>query len=225
MSLLQLYRDDLLVRFPSHTFTETVVGDMTKVEFFDGASALVFEAQKLDATDAYKNIRENLVGTPAEFMFCATVTQRDAMTGVLQGTQIFQETDKEIEAYNGVEWRVIGGGEWQTRPATTIQTTDGTQTVIDSFTLDDNETYMIQINVVCTESTFTQRGAWIKTATLYRSGGVATIQGLVTANHDVSSRPQYEADITVSGNLVEASVTGFAGDTVDWKCSLQFIEQ
>lgn len=66
MSIKELYQDDLLNRFAGHTFTETVVGSMTKVEFKDGGSAVIGEAQNLVVDDAYKSIREALIGTLSE---------------------------------------------------------------------------------------------------------------------------------------------------------------
>lgn len=59
--LKEVNRDDLLNRFASHTFTETTVGDHTKVEFKDGGSVVIAEATRLVVDDAYLNIRQNLV--------------------------------------------------------------------------------------------------------------------------------------------------------------------
>ena len=66
-TLKEIYKGDLDIRFPDHTFTETTVGSMTKVEYEDGASALVFESTRLDVGDAYKNIRDNVVGTAEDY--------------------------------------------------------------------------------------------------------------------------------------------------------------
>ena len=58
MSLKDKYKDDLLYRYGSdHTFTETTVGSMTKVEFKDGSSVLLDESTTLVVDDAYKTIR------------------------------------------------------------------------------------------------------------------------------------------------------------------------
>lgn len=226
MSLKELYRDDLLNRFASHTFTETTVGSMTKVEFKDGGSAVVDFRQNLVVDDAYKFIRENLVGTVADVMFSLTSTQRDALTSTAAPTLIFQETDNQIECYNGTVWEVVGATEWILRTSTTVQTTDATQTTIDSFTLDDEETYLVQISVVGTKSDGSERCGAIKQAVLYRDGGGnATIQGVVHVTLEEYSDSNWDIDITVSGNDVRASVTGLAATTVNWKCSIQFIEQ
>ena len=102
MSILQLYRDDLLNRFASHTFDETTVGSMTLVEFKDGGSAVVGSAQTLVVDDAYRQIRQDLVGL-GEVMITIDETQRDALTSTTTGTLIYN-TDATVEVFNGVDW-------------------------------------------------------------------------------------------------------------------------
>jgi hypothetical protein len=222
----EIYRDDLLNRFTSHTFdTPTTVGSKTRIVFRDGGSVLIDEATKLEVDDAYKAIRLRLVGTFDEVMPRLTVAQRDALTAPDDALQFFETDADEVQIHYQGLFETVGAGEWKVRTATTVQTTDATQTTIDSFTIDDLETYMVRIHVVCTESTAAQRGSFIKTATVYRSGGGAVVEGAVSSQHDVSSVVQYDATITVSGNEVRASVTGFGTDILNWKCSMQFIEQ
>ncbi len=102
MSLKELYRDDLLNRFASHTFTETTVGSMTLVEFKDGSSVVVGASQKLVVDDAYKEIRGDLVGL-GEVLITITETQRNALTSTDTGTLIYN-TDATVEVYNGTSW-------------------------------------------------------------------------------------------------------------------------
>jgi len=54
-------RDDLLNRFASHTFTETVVGDHTLVEFKNASSVVIASSTKEVVDDAYRHIRQMLV--------------------------------------------------------------------------------------------------------------------------------------------------------------------
>ncbi len=223
MSLKELYRDDLLNHFSSHTFTETTVGSMTLVEFKDGSSDVVGQSKNLVDTDAYRTIREDLRGTAADVVLTITGTQRDALT--LDSDEFIIMVDTHVECYDGTQVVVVGGTEWQVRPSTTIETTDDTQTTIDSFTLDDEETYMVQINVVGTKSDGSDRCGVIKSACLYRDGGVATIEGVEGVTLEEYSDSNWDVSITVSSNDVRASVTGLAATTVNWKCSMQFIEQ
>ena len=226
MSLKELYRDDLLNRFASHTFTETTVGSMTLVEFKDGSSVVVGAAQTLVVDDAYKTIREDLVGTSGDVMLSLTATQRDALTSTASATLIFVESDSQVDCYNGTEWEVVGASEWKVRTAQTVTTTDATQTVVDSFTIDDEESYLVQISIVATQSGGSNRGAAIKSALVYRTGGgIAIIQGTVVTTFSQGSDGAWLLDITVSGNDVRASVTGVAATTITWKVSMQYIEQ
>lgn len=115
--------------------------------------------------------------------------------------------------------------EFQFRQTSTVQTTDATETSIDSFTLDDEETYVIRINVVGTKSDGSDRCGVIKTAVVYRDGGgSATIEGSITAMIEEFSDGLWDVDITVSGNDMRASVTGVAATTINWVCSMQILE-
>jgi len=102
MSIKELYRDDLLNRFVSHTFTETTVGSMTLVEFKDGSSDVVGSAQCLVVDDAYRAIRQDLVGF-GEIIITIDETQRDALTSPDTGTMIYN-TDATVEVYSGSAW-------------------------------------------------------------------------------------------------------------------------
>ncbi len=105
MSIKELFRDDLLNRYPAHTFTETVTGSLTLVEFKDGADALVASALKVGSDAAYLLIREDLVGH-LEVLPCVTTAQRDALTDVAVGLDIFNLTDDSQEIYDGTQWLV-----------------------------------------------------------------------------------------------------------------------
>lgn len=226
MSLKELYRDDLLNRFASHTFTETTVGGMTLVEFKNGSSVVVGSVQTLIVDDAYKAIREDLVGTVADTMLSLTSTQRDALTSTKRATLIFQETNGQVECYNGTIWEIIGGSEWVVRTAQTVTTTDATETIIDSFTLEDEKTYLVQVSIVSTESGGGNRGGTIKSAIVYRTGGGnATMQGAVETIFARGSNVSWVLDIAVSGNDVRANFTGIAATTITSKVSMQYIEQ
>lgn len=224
MSMKELYRDDLLNRFASHTFTETTVGSMTLVEFKDGSSDVVGAAQTLVADDAYKSIREGLVGTTGDVLIRLTKAQRDAVTDPEEFV-FLQQDDLDLECWDGNAFAVVGATAWQLRSSATVQTTDDTQTTIDSFTLEDEKTYMVQINVVGTKADGSERCGVIKTAVVYRDGGSATMEGVEAATLEEYSDSNWDASITVSGNDVRASATGLAATTVDWKCSMQFIAQ
>lgn len=103
MSIRELCRDDLLGRFAGHTFTEIANEDMTRVEFRDGADALIIQSTKLDVDDAYMNIRSNLVTTP-NALFILTSAQIALLTGTENGTQIIDSTAGRLSMYVGNSW-------------------------------------------------------------------------------------------------------------------------
>lgn len=104
MTVKELYRDDLLNRYASHTFTETTVGDMTKVEFKDGSSAVIAERQTMDVDDAYRLIRYGLVGD-ASILTQLTTTQRDALTSTKDGCNLWNTTTSELNVCSGGVWK------------------------------------------------------------------------------------------------------------------------
>ena len=102
MSVKEIYRDDLLNRYVSHTFLETPVGSMTLVEFRDAGVVTIASAQTLVVDDAYRTIREDLIGF-GEVIITIDETQRDALTSTTTGTLIYN-TDGTVEIYTGSDW-------------------------------------------------------------------------------------------------------------------------
>jgi len=101
-----LYANDLIHRYASHTFTETTVGSQTKVEFKDSGSVLIRSSTKLAVIDAYRTIRIDLLGSENP-TFLTTTTQRDALTSVDRGTHIHNITIGRDEVYNGTGWQNV----------------------------------------------------------------------------------------------------------------------
>ena len=222
-----IYVNDLLHRYSGYSFVETVIGSMTQVEFQDGGSSTVAEATTLVLVDAYRNIRQQMLEGSQIPCFISTTAERDALTGVDNGTIILNDDSYAMECVDDDVWYPSAGTTtWNTRARTTVQTTDATATQIDTFDLDDDEVYMVQISVVGIENDATDRCGTIQSAVIYREGGGgATILGSIATMLSEFSDNGWAVDITVSGNAVRATVTGEAATTIDWNCSMQFIEQ
>mgnify|MGYP001614650122 FL=1 len=104
-----------------------------------------------------------------------------------------------------------------------IQTTDATQTTVDSLTLLDENTYHIKAWVIGVRSTGAARASYEISCTAYRTGaGVATLEGAVTTIHSRESNATWGATFTVSGNDVRVSVTG-AVMTIQWVSLISYI--
>jgi hypothetical protein len=130
---------------------------------------------------------------------------------------------RERQVGRAEEVPLVGPGVWVTRDQTYVQTTDDTQTTVDSITLDDDSVCLVRINVIGIEDDASDRGAYDYTATVYRNGGGATIEGSVTENHIGFSDSNWKVDLTVSGNDAQCSVTGVALETIDWYCTMQYM--
>jgi hypothetical protein len=103
MGLKDLYSDDILNRYAGHSFTETTINSMVLVEFKDAGFAVIAKAQQLDLDDAYGNIREQL-GLTNSVLCRITTTQRDALTGILAGTQILNTDTSSVDTYGISDW-------------------------------------------------------------------------------------------------------------------------
>lgn len=102
MSRKELARDDLVGRNPGHTFTETVYGSMTLVEFKDAVGGVVAHAQTLDVADAYVQIRDKLgLGDILEIL---TTTELAAISPT-EGTVAANSTTRALTVYIGGAWR------------------------------------------------------------------------------------------------------------------------
>jgi len=222
-----IYVNDLLHRYSGYSFVETTVGSMTQVEFQDGGSATVAEATTLVLVDAYKNIRDQMLEGAFIAAFISTPTERDALTGVDNGTLILNDDSYAMECFDESTWYPASGTTtWDTRPRSTVQTTDATATQIDQFDLDDEEVYMVQISVVGITADGSDRCGVIKSAVAYRDGGgSATLQGNVATMLEEYSDSNWDVNLTVNSNAIRATVTGVAATTINWTCSMQFIER
>jgi hypothetical protein len=110
-----------------------------------------------------------------------------------------------------------------------VETTASTTTVggvtnaIATATLADNTSYFVYAYFVARRTDAPDRAAYVRQAAVYREGGGgATLQGLVSTPFTRESAV-YNATFAVTGNTVEARVTGFAGHTVDWAIWLRLV--
>lgn len=108
---------------------------------------------------------------------------------------------------------------YEIRDAVTLETTTVDQQTVDFITLEDNEVYHVTAIVKAIEDG-ANRASYNIEATVYRDGGGATVQGGVTSLHTAESEAAWDATFTVSSNDLHVSVTGEAGTTISWTCTL-----
>lgn len=105
-----------------------------------------------------------------------------------------------------------------------IQTTDATVTTLDSLTLEDENTYNISAQIVGVKSDGTDRASYNFIGTYYRTGaGNATIQGSVTTTHTEESNSSWSCVLDTNSNDVRVRVTGVAATTIEWSCSISYL--
>lgn len=104
-----IYVNDLLHRFSGYSFVETTIGSMTKVEFKDGGSTTVAESQTLVLVDAYINIRNQMLEGHSVPVFISTGTERDALTGIENGTIILNDDNYAMECVDDDVWYPSAG--------------------------------------------------------------------------------------------------------------------
>lgn len=105
-----------------------------------------------------------------------------------------------------------------------VQTTNETETTLDSFTLAEGKVYLIEASVAAKQGD-TNRAIYVRRACVYRpSGGSATLQGAVQDSLTVESNSAWDCTINVSGNDVRVRVTGAASTNINWVCFAKILE-
>jgi len=105
----QIYQNDILNRFASHTLVKTTDAGQITWTLRDGGSTIVQTAKGLVDIEILKRLRVNL-GVNESTLLESTTTQRDALTGVVTGQEIYNSTDDTQQTFNGTTWDNNGGG-------------------------------------------------------------------------------------------------------------------
>lgn len=78
------------------------------VELSGSVAALIAAEQKVELVDAYRRIREDLVGLRSEVLVTVTEAQRDLWTGTpYDGEGPIFNTDGTCECYDGTNWIAV----------------------------------------------------------------------------------------------------------------------
>jgi len=105
-----------------------------------------------------------------------------------------------------------------------VQTSGSVQTTLTNLTLLDENAYHLKAYVIGVESSGSQRASYEVAATAYRTGaGGATLQGTPTVLHSAESDANWDATFTVDTNDARVSVTGVTATTIEWGCTLQYL--
>lgn len=109
MSNHQIWKDDITNRFPALTsLSDAVVGDgYIATAIISGVTTN--SAWQMSLWDAWINLRGQLLQGLERPLPELTTTQRDALTGMMAGTPLFNKTNGRIEVWSGTEWMGAGG--------------------------------------------------------------------------------------------------------------------
>jgi hypothetical protein len=98
------------------------------------------------------------------------------------------------------------------------QTDDANQDTVFAFPLPDNSACYLKITAVGIKDDGTKRAAYERRALIYRDGAGATIEsGSQTSLFSQETDADYDASISVTGNLMVILIRGDTGDTVNWR--------
>lgn len=228
MSDKNIYINDLIHRFPGHTFTELVVGDLTKVSFKDPGSVTIAEQVNLLVLDAYRLIREDLLKAESP-SFLSTTSERDALVDVDRGTELLNITVLQNQIFTGSIWLSVGGetGGIVHLAKTSVQTTDNTETPVHTLTLDDDSVYLTTARIIGEKPDHSVVASFTIECTAKRDGGsAASIEGGTTMTHagKGSGAAAWGVEFTVSGNDLRVSVTGQNSMIINWEASVSFFK-
>lgn len=98
----------------------------------------------------------------------------------------------------------------------TVETSDATPTVLDSYPLEDNATTHIEVFVTAYQTSGPSDGVtWVLRAAWRRTGPAVTHLGATSSDQQGSAA--WFAALTPNGTNIEVRVTGEAGKTIRWR--------
>lgn len=102
------------------------------------------------------------------------------------------------------------------------QTDDTSQDTVFAFPLPDNSAAHVRLSAVGVMDDGSQRAIYERLACVYRDGAGAAIQGgAQTSLANVESNANYDASISVSGNLIVVLIRGDTAQTVNWRWKVE----
>lgn len=112
---------------------------------------------------------------------------------------------------------------------TEIQTTDATQTSCTTLTIATNQIVHLRAMVIgIVNSTGVDQASYEMVGTFHNvGGGGATQVGTTTSVHlaESAGAGAWAAAYTLAGAIVRASVTGASSTTINWACSLEYLDR
>lgn len=99
-----------------------------------------------------------------------------------------------------------------------IQTTDATTTTIDSFTIPNNTTLIVNAIISAVKSDNSQGASYLRTASFRNNGGTVFQIGITENGASFEDDSTWDATIDNSSTTIRIRVTGKIGTTIRWAC-------
>ena len=109
--MANIYENDILNRFPGHTLTFTTNNSIITWSLKDGGSNLIQSYSGQNDDVILRKLRGNL-GFADSVLLLSTTAQRDALSSVEDGQEIFNTTLGEQQSFDGTVWKSGGGGDF-----------------------------------------------------------------------------------------------------------------
>ncbi len=179
--------------------------------------------------DAWQNLFEKLHQGQTNVLPQHTTTEKNALTGIYDGVGLLDITLGRQEVCFGGSFIGSSGetGGLVHLPASTVTTTDNTQTVLDTVTLDENSAYLFTAEIIGEVVDHSVvLGSIIECTAKRVTDGSAVIVGSVSDTHTGkdSGAASWSVTFTVSGNDLRISVTGGNAVTVNWEADLNYLK-
>jgi len=104
-----LWKNDITNRFPLYTSSHLTINDAftAKAIVTIGGALVHTSSTHLSIYDAYQDLRLKLLDGDDTLLPESTTTQRDALTGLLPRTMIYNITVGRNETFDGTQWRNV----------------------------------------------------------------------------------------------------------------------
>lgn len=103
-----------------------------------------------------------------------------------------------------------------------IQTTTAVPAQLFTMPLADNTLYFFEADVIGRDAAGVQRAFYTRIVRAHRQGGGGAVLGTIFSPQTNESAPALNCTFTTSGNDLRVTVTGLAGVTMNWACTLVF---
>lgn len=112
--------------------------------------------------------------------------------------------------------QTAGGGSGGA--VTTVSTTDGTLTTIDTVAVPTSEAIFISAKIIAVRDTVAEKAGLEIEAIYANNAGTVTLQGAVNYQHR-QVPAGWDVTFVISGTNVLIRVAGNAATNIDWKCN------